>query len=33
VTEHQFIHVDWSSHVEEITRLFRERGINFDLSS
>lgn len=32
IVEHQFMHVGWGSHVEEIIDLLNDRGISFDLS-
>jgi Trypsin-like peptidase domain len=33
ITEHQFMHVGWASHVEEIVKLFQQHNVSFELSS
>jgi hypothetical protein len=32
ITEHQFMHVGWGSHVEEVVRMLTDRNIKFSLS-
>jgi hypothetical protein len=32
IKEHQFMHVGWGPHVEEIVKLFREHNVSFELS-
>jgi hypothetical protein len=33
IVEHQFMHVGWGSHVEEIIKMFQQFGVKFRLSS
>lgn len=33
IVEHQFMHVGWGTHVEEIAKVFQQYGIAFSLSS
>jgi hypothetical protein len=32
IVEHQFMHVGWGSHVEEIIKLFQKHGVGFSMS-
>jgi len=32
IVEHQFMHVGWGAHVEEIIKLFQQFGVKFELS-